>query len=29
VTVIWSWNDNHNPAALAGNKAYVNGLSFG
>jgi surface antigen len=29
VTVIWSWNDSHNGQALAGNQAYVDGLSFG
>ena len=29
VTVIWSWNDNHNGQALAGNQAYIDTLSFG
>jgi hypothetical protein len=29
VALIWSWTLDHNPAALAGNAGYVQGLSFG
>lgn len=29
VTVIWSWTQGHGTRALAGNQAYIDGLSFG
>ena len=29
VTAIWSWTLNHNQRALAGNQAFIDGLSFG
>jgi hypothetical protein len=29
VTVIWSWTMNHGKQALAGNQAFIDGLSFG
>ncbi|MDQ1605078.1 MAG: hypothetical protein QOE01_2923 [Actinomycetota bacterium] len=29
VTVIWSWAFEHSRARLAGNQAYIDGLSFG